>query len=185
MFCKVPNKFMVCTTCYQSTVWERGRMVLNPKSILKKIILKFYAVYSLLPSDTTFLIRVFLCRCESNATIKDCKALLISLPCLFLVLAMADILLVSFLRATAGCSCFSWTEYILHWVSSYSLRIMSQQFAVSAKGLQYPYLAISLPLTPSTISGILLKKVWYIRVPWRIMDEESLCLSCWVNALFS
>lgn len=66
MFCKVPNEFIVCTACYQITVWENGMMTLNPKPILKKIILNFYAVYLLLPSDTTFLLILF-------CAIQQCK----------------------------------------------------------------------------------------------------------------
>lgn len=54
MFCNVPNKFIHCTSCYQVTVWEKEMIILNPKSILKKITRKFYAMYLLLLSDTKF-----------------------------------------------------------------------------------------------------------------------------------
>lgn len=73
VFCKAPTKFIVCTAFYHIPFWEKVMMILNPKPVLKHIILKFYAVNLVLSSDTTFLLILFLVP-YSSVKIKDCEA---------------------------------------------------------------------------------------------------------------
>lgn len=124
IFCKVPTKFIVCTAFYHVPLWEKGMMILNPKPILKQIILKFYAVNLLLSSDTTFLLILFFVP-YSSAKIKDCEAWLVSLACSWYKWWQIPFWFI-FLGQQLGAGSstqFTWM-CILYWASSYCHRIV-------------------------------------------------------------
>lgn len=93
-------------------------MILNPKPVLKQIILKFYAVNLLLSSNTTFLQILFLVP-FSSAKIKDCEAWLVSLACFWYKWWQIQFWFL-FLGQQLGVG--SWTQFtwicFLYWASS-------------------------------------------------------------------
>lgn len=76
IFCKVPTNFIVCTAFYHNAFWGKVMMILNPKPVLKQIILKFYALNLVLSIDATFLPILFLVP-YSSVKIKACEAWLV------------------------------------------------------------------------------------------------------------
>lgn len=185
MFCKVPNWFTVCAACYQITVWEKGIVILNPKPVFKKMILLLnfmqYSCYcEVIPHFSQYFYVPY-----SNAKIKDRKALLISLLCLFLVLVMPDTLLVSFLKSATGCRFFSWICISLAFghlplgTLIFCTGLGSSSFLSCQRVCGTPvlneYPSVKWPDGKYSF-WILLKKVWWhllkcVGVPWRVMDE--------------